>query len=80
MGTLEFRAKDYPEAEKYLSKAVLYAPDYVEAHQFYALTLAHLGRKTDAARESTLAASLREQQNKLSHGYFLLTQPSDSTH
>jgi len=79
MGVLAYRAKNYAEAEKYLSKAVQYAPDYVEAHQSYALTLARLGRKTDAARESSLATSLREQQEKLRHGYHLITQPEDSS-
>lgn len=72
MGILAFRAKNYAEAEKYLSAAVLCAPDYVEAHQYYALTLSQLGHKADSARESALAASLREQQNKLRHGYFLI--------
>lgn len=75
MGILAFRARNYQEAEKYLSEAVVCAPDYVEAHQYYALTLSQLGRKADSARESALAASLREQQNRLSHGYFLIPQP-----
>lgn len=73
MGILAFRAKDYPSAEKYLSQAVLCAPDYVEAHHYYALTLAQLGRTQESARESALATSLRQQQDKLRRGYFLIT-------
>jgi tetratricopeptide (TPR) repeat protein len=74
MGIVAFRAKDYSAAEKYLRNAVLYAPDYPKAHQFYAMTLAQLGRKSDAERELALARTLTEQQNRLSHGYFLTTR------
>lgn len=80
MGILAFRAKDYSSAERYLSEAVACAPDYVEAHHYYALVLAQLGRTQDAARESALASNLRAQQDKLRHGYFLITPPSNSTH
>lgn len=76
MGILAFRAKDYAAADKYLSEAVLCAPDYVAAHHYYALTLAQLGRTQDAAREAALATSLRQQQDKLRHGYFLITPPA----
>jgi tetratricopeptide (TPR) repeat protein len=75
MGILAFRAKDYAAAEKYLRTAVMYAPDHPKAHQFYAMTLAQLGRKTEAERETAVAQDLIERQNKLSHGYFLTTPP-----
>lgn len=74
MGIIAFRAKDYDTADKYLRSAVLYAPDYPKAHQFYAMTLTQLGRKSDAERELALARTLTEQQNRLSHGYFLTTR------
>lgn len=80
MGILAYRAKDYSSAERYLKEAVLCAPDYVEAHHYYALVLAQLGDAQDAARESALATSLRAQQDKLRHGYFLITPSSNSTH
>lgn len=73
MGILAFRAKDYAVAEKYLSAAVRYAPEYAEAHQYYGLALARLGRRDEAARETALAASLRERQGKLRHGYHLIS-------
>lgn len=73
MGILAFRAKDYAAAEKYLSQAVQVAPEYAEAHQYYGLTLARLGRRDEAARETALAASLRDQQDKLRHGFHLIS-------
>ena len=73
MGIVALRAKNYVEAEKYLSEAVRDAPEYAEAHQYYGQALAHLGRREEAARETALAASLREQQDKLRHGYHLIS-------
>lgn len=80
MGILAYRAKNYNSAEQYLTEAVLCAPDYVEAHHYYALVLAQLGDTQGAARESALAGSLRMQQDKLRHGYFLITPSTNSTH
>jgi tetratricopeptide (TPR) repeat protein len=71
MGVLAYRAKDYPSAYKYLKQAVLYAPDYVTAHQYYAMTLARLGQDEESRQESARARELTEQQNKLRHGYTL---------
>lgn len=76
MGILAFRAGDYPSAEKYLRDAVRYAADYPPAHRFYAMTLARLGRASEAQRESALAASLTAQQEKLRQGYRLKAPPS----
>lgn len=73
MGILAFRVKDYARSEKYLREAVQFAPEYAEAHQYYGLALAHQGRRDEAAREIALAASLREQQGKLRHGYHLIS-------
>lgn len=75
MGILAFRAKDYSTADKYLSNAVLYAPDYVTAHRYYALVLMRLGRKTEAADQLKEARALSVHQQKLSHGYTILKTP-----
>ena len=75
MGMLAFRAKDYATAETYLKQAISYAPDYVTAHRYYAMTLARLGQEEQAQRESAIAQELTEQQNKLRHGYTLRSIP-----
>lgn len=75
MGILAYREKNYSQAADYLRRAVQYAPDYVTAHRYYAMTLEHLGDKAESERESALAKSLTEQQNKLSHGYALIDKP-----
>jgi tetratricopeptide (TPR) repeat protein len=75
MGVLAFRAKDYAAAETYLRQAVNYAPDYVTAHRYYAMTLARLGQQKQSERESAVAQQLTEEQNKLRHGYTLRPIP-----
>jgi tetratricopeptide (TPR) repeat protein len=75
MGVLAFRAKNYTAAETYLKRAVTYAPDYVTAHRYYAMTLARLGQKEQSERESALAQQLTEEQNKLRRGYTLRPIP-----
>jgi len=75
MGVLAYRAKDYATAESYLKEAVVYAPDYVTAHRYYAMTLARLGQHEQSAREMALAEQLSEEQNKLRHGYTLRPGP-----
>ena len=75
MGVVEFRAKDYSKAEEYLRKAIRYAPDYVKAHQFYAMTLDRLGQTEKAKQEFALAQSLASQQRETSRGYHLLNTP-----
>lgn len=74
MGMLAFRARNYQLAEKYLSQAVLYAPSYVPAHRYYAMTLMRLGKKSQAAQQLAEAQSLTAQQQTLSHGYMLKHQ------
>jgi tetratricopeptide (TPR) repeat protein len=74
MGQLAFRAANYQLAEKYLSQAVLYAPSYVPAHRYYAMTLMRLGKKSQASQQLAEAQSLTAQQQKLSHGYMLKNQ------
>jgi tetratricopeptide (TPR) repeat protein len=75
MGVVAFRAKDYSGAETYLQKAVQYAPQYVKAHQFYAMTLEKLGQNAEAREEFSTAQSLAAEQSQDSRGYHLLTPP-----
>ena len=75
MGVIAFREKAYSEAEGYLRKAILYAPDYVKAHQVYAMTLDRLGKKAEAKEEFAQAQSLAAEQRQTSQGYHLLTPP-----
>jgi tetratricopeptide (TPR) repeat protein len=75
MGIIAYRNKQYPVAEGYFSKAVLYAPDYAPAHQFYAMTLARLGRQEESEREMAQARKLSDAQNRLRHGYVLEQTP-----
>jgi tetratricopeptide (TPR) repeat protein len=71
MGVLAYRARDYATADNYLKQAVIYAPDYVTAHRYYAMTLARLGQQEQSQRELEIAQQLTEEQNKLRHGYAL---------
>jgi tetratricopeptide (TPR) repeat protein len=75
MGVLAYRAKDYTAAESWLKQAVIYAPDYVTAHRYYAMALARLGQQEQSEREMALAEQLSEEQNKLRHGYTLRPGP-----
>ena len=75
MGVVAFRAKDYAKAEEYLREAVRYAPEYVKAHQFYAMTLDRLGQEVKAKEEFAVAQSLASQQRQTSRGYHLLNTP-----
>lgn len=75
MGEVAFRAKNYRRAERYLRKAVLYAPNYAKAHQFYAMTLEKLGERTQAREEFATAQRLAAEQSRTSRGYHLLTPP-----
>jgi tetratricopeptide (TPR) repeat protein len=75
MGVLAYREKDYPAAKSYLKQAVIYAPEYVTAHRYYAITLARLGQHDQSEREMALADQLTEEQNKLRHGYTLRPGP-----
>jgi len=75
MGVLAYRAKNYTAAESWLKRAVIYAPDYVTAHRYYAMTLARLGQHEQSEREMALADQLTEEQNKLRHGYTLRPGP-----
>lgn len=75
LGIVAYRAKDYAAAEKYLQQALLYAADYANAHQYYAMVLAHQGRQQESERESAIAKSLRENQIRLNQGYTLTVLP-----
>ena len=75
MGVLAFRAKDYDTAAKYLKQAVIFAPEYVTAHRYYAMTLARLGLVQQSRQEEATAQQLTEEQNRLRHGYSLRAIP-----
>jgi tetratricopeptide (TPR) repeat protein len=75
MGILAYRAKDYAAAEGYLKSAIFYASDYSEAHHYYALVLARLGRRDESKREADIATSLNELQTRTSRGNFLTVLP-----
>ncbi len=68
LGVLAFRAKDYPQAEKYLKSAIEYAADYPKPHHYYALVLIRLGRPAEARREADRATELDKQEARESHG------------
>lgn len=71
MGMIAFHAKDYHRAESFLKSAVLCAPDYSQAHVFYSMVLARLGRKDEAQKELELGSKLAEKQNRERSGYAL---------
>ena len=71
MGILAYRAKENAQAGGYLRSAVLYAPDYVTAHHYFALVLGRLGRQEEAQREREVATKLDQEQKKQSKGNFL---------
>ena len=71
LGILAFRVKDYNKAEIWFKSAVLYAADYAEAHRYYGMTLARLGKKEQSGQELATAASLDEAQTKARHGNVL---------
>lgn len=75
MGILLFRSHHYSQASSYLSKAVQYAPYYVTAHSYYAMTLMHLGKRSEAAEQMQKAQALTAQQNRLRTGYMLKKTP-----
>lgn len=72
MGILAFHAKDYASAARYLSQAVVQAPDYPAAHRFYAMVLTRMGKKQQAMQEEERARTLTKNQNQLQNGYALL--------
>jgi tetratricopeptide (TPR) repeat protein len=77
LGILAYRAKDYPGASDYLSRAVNVAPNFPAAHRFYAMVLARQGQHQQSAAQEAIADDLTAQQNKLQHGYILLAAPAD---
>jgi tetratricopeptide (TPR) repeat protein len=67
-GQAYFKEKQYVEAEEFLQRAVVSAPDYETGHYFLGLTLARLGRKEDSERELALATRLAEAASKKARG------------
>jgi tetratricopeptide (TPR) repeat protein len=65
-GQAYFKQKQYVQAEDFLQRAVVAAPDYQTSHYYLGLTLARLGRKEDSERELSLATQLAATQAKRS--------------
>lgn len=62
-GIAYFKLKQYEKAEEFLDKAISAAPDYQPGHYYLGLTLARLGKKTEAEREFAVATRLANQDN-----------------
>jgi len=62
MGEIEFRKKDYAQAEQYLARAEAAAPEYQPAHYYRGLALARMGRKDESQTELATAAELDRKQ------------------
>lgn len=71
MGMVTYREKDYAEAEIWLKKAVMNAPEYSAAHLYYSMVLERLGRKAEAEKEVAIAKSLAEKERQEQRGYVL---------
>ena len=64
LGQIAFQARNYPQAATFLERAVKAAPEYGPAHYYYGLTLARLGRKTQADEELKKATELGQAAAK----------------
>ncbi len=64
LGQIAFQARNYPQAATFLERAVKAAPEYGPAHYYYGLTLARLGRKTEADEELKKATELGQAAAK----------------
>ena len=74
-GMIAYREKNYAKAETWFKLAVLNAPEYSSAHQYYSMVLARLGRKEEAEKEAALAKSLAEKERQEQRGY-VLSEPA----
>ncbi|MGA2890759.1 MAG: tetratricopeptide repeat protein [Terracidiphilus sp.] len=63
-GQAYFKQKQYSQAEDFLERAVIAAPEYEKGHYYLGLTLARLGRKEDSERELAIATKLANEANK----------------
>jgi len=63
-GQAYFAQKQYVQAEEFLQRAIVAAPNYQKGHYYLGLTLARLGRKEDSERELSLATKLADEAAK----------------
>lgn len=63
-GQAYFKQQQYAQAESFLKRAVIAAPEYQSGHYYLGLTLARLGRKEDSQHELELATKLADEENK----------------
>ncbi|WP_348267220.1 tetratricopeptide repeat protein [Edaphobacter paludis] len=73
-----FKLKQYEKAEEFLDKAISAAPDYQPGHYYLGLTLARLGKKTEAEREFSVATQLANQDNSQGANRLRLVPPTES--
>ena len=66
IGTAYFQLKQYDNAEEWLRKATLAAPDYQPGHYYLGLTLARLNKAEESRHELEVAADLADKDNKQS--------------
>ena len=77
-GIAYFDKKQYEKAEEFLQKAISAAPDYQPGHYYLGLTLARLGKKTEAVRELAVATKLANQDNSQGANRLRLAPPTES--
>jgi len=75
-GQAYFKLKQYTQAEQFLERAVVAAPDYEKSHYYLGLTLARLGRKEDSERELALATKLADEAGKKARSGLRLNPPA----
>jgi len=63
LAILDYKAKQYDQAESLLEKATQYAPDFQTARYYHGLTLARLGRKQESEKELAIAIQIADAQN-----------------
>jgi tetratricopeptide (TPR) repeat protein len=79
-GIALFHLKQFAQAEPWLRKAIAAAPNYEPAHYYLGLTLARMGRKTEAQTELAQATRMEQAQSQeASQRLHLLQTPSSST-
>jgi tetratricopeptide (TPR) repeat protein len=77
-GEAYFKLKQYAQANGFLERAIVVAPEYQAAHYYLGLTLARLGRKEDSKRELDLAVRLADvASRKERNGLHLISPAKD---
>ncbi len=80
LGRVEFEQKHYPEAISHLQQAVSLDDSIQEAHYYWGLTLARVGRKQESDQQLEIAARLEEERKERGRRLLRLREPgSDSS-